>query len=88
MIDAPIIVHGCGDDIHWGTWTFEQLPSPGDIISLIRRGHSHDLKVRHVEHYPSWIDRPGDGAPSSLVVADWLSGHAAPEGTTYIEDPY
>lgn len=73
MIEAPLLVYGFDEnEVNWGYWTFEHMPCPGDVISLIDKGRSHDLKVRHVEHYPVSIERGIPGRPSSLIVTDWM----------------
>ena len=74
MITAALIVYGYGDQRAWGDWTFEQLPSPGDLIALVDDlTSSHTLQVRHIEHFPASPARGIDRAPYSMVVADWKS---------------
>lgn len=74
MITAPLIVYGLGEQKAWGDWSFEQLPSPGDIIELTDDlDRTHSLKVRHVEHRPSAPERGINRPANSMVVADWIA---------------
>lgn len=76
MARAVLFIHGLGQQINHGEWTFGQLPAPGDLVRIAGDdGHHHYASVRHVEHAPVRIE--GQDQPTAIIVADWRSTHPA-----------
>jgi hypothetical protein len=77
VIVATLFVYGCGNQVNWGEWSFLQLPSPGDVVTVSNAdGTLHGYAaVRHTEHAPASIYREGK-APSAIVVTDWKAAYS------------
>ena len=74
MIAAPLFVAKEGDTKNWGTFKFDQLPSPGDRINVTdSRGRVQRLQVTYVAHEPLSEEQQSEADRySSFVHAEWL----------------
>ena len=74
MIVAPLFVARDGEERNWGSFRFDQLPSPGDHINIADlQGRVQRLKVLHIAHEPQHEDQPDDPQKiTSWVHAEWI----------------
>jgi hypothetical protein len=74
MIVAPLFVSQDGQETNWGSFKFDQLPSPSDKINITDyHGRVQRLRVLHVTHEPLRADqRDDDSKITSWVHAEWI----------------